>query len=220
MHKLVLASLALSLSVSSLSAHPDEYEKEGKVFSFAKAFFVKEQDERTEKITHKPKGGVLSLATVEYVSAEAVLHYNYFESSPNMPSINSFWITPNTHRLTAESQLHTLPQEETLASLPIRLAAGTNKIELLFFGKPNMEAHPKYTATIAAAVKIILSEFVPAIIKSGTCPGIRAVVIPDAEKELAQLMSEPEYERIGSFKQTYVSKEPQMGTYKVRYEFQ
>ena len=190
------------------------------MFSAAKAAFVKEKDEKTGKITHKPKGRVPSLATVEYVSPGAVLHYKYYELSPDMPPVKSFWITPNTHGLAAEAQLETLPQEETLASLPITLAAGANQIELLFFGESNMEFHPEYTATIAAAVKIILSEFVPDIINAKTCPGIRAAVIPDAEKELAQLMSKPEYERIGSFKRTSVFQEPEMGTYKVKYELQ
>jgi len=199
-----------------LSAHPDEYEKEGKVFSAAKAAFVKEKDERTGKITHKPKNGTLSLATVEYVSPDAVLHYNYYESSPNVLSVKSFWITPNTHGLTAESQPDVLPQEKKLASLPIRLTDGS--LELLFFAEGNINLQPEYTPTLAAAAKIILSEFVPAIIKSGTCPNIRAVVMPDAEKELAQLMSKSEYERIGSFKRTSVSEDFGFGRYRVAYE--
>jgi hypothetical protein len=182
--KLLHGLLLSSLIQTPLWAQGEEYERAGFVFSNATAVFVKEKDERSGFITHKPKA--LSLATVRSISPESVVHYKYFEKRNSFDSVQSFAVTANTHGLKETSD--ELPAETQLASVPVKIERDATAMELLIFAEDHATGKDEYAPAVASALQYILNGYITALKMAGNLSDLKSVEISDNNPELAGIL--------------------------------
>jgi hypothetical protein len=165
-----------------------EYEHKGAVFPHAECTYKKEKNERTGFIRHSPKEtGILTPATVKFISPNAVLHGKYFERRTAGFAIQSFNVTPNPTKLTKDSEdLRSLPTK-SYGSIPIEIFDAEN-MNLLIFQNDEVVGNGDYAQTMAGALEIILSEYIPALRKAGNLSGLKTVTITDGNNSTAEVI--------------------------------
>lgn len=202
--------LAASFFTSPGHAMDDEwfvesiYEYKGTVFPITSCDFKKEKNRRTGSTMHSPKEtGTLTPATVKFISKDAVLHFKYYEIRSDDASFFSFYVTPNPAELTKDSEDLTSLSTERYGSIPIDIKNEKNMI-LLIFENDEATGQGDYATTMAEALEIILSRYIPSI--RGRIPSLETVTINNRNESIAATLLGKASRGISSFKlQSYSS---------------
>ncbi|MBY0272575.1 MAG: hypothetical protein K2X02_04065 [Alphaproteobacteria bacterium] len=175
-----------------------KYEHQGTVFPRAVCTYKKEKNQMGF-IRHSPqKTGILTPATVEFISPDAVLHDKYFERQTSELAIQSFYVTSNPTKLTKDSEDLTSLSTACYGSIPIRISTAKN-LDLLIFQNDEVVGKEDYAQTMAGALEIILSEYIPTLQKAGRLSGLKTVTITDSNNSIATTFQQ-KVSRISSFK--------------------
>jgi len=206
--------LTASFSASSSYAMVDseewfvdkESEHKGTVFPTAVCTYTKEKNESTGFIRHSPKKSTaLTPATVEFIAPDAILHNKYYEKRTAHLAVQSFNVTPNPTHLTAKSEdLSSLPTKP-YGSIPVKLSTVTKNLELLIFSDSEAVVREDYGQTMAGAVEVILSQYIPMAQTTGHFSDLQTVTITDGTQSIATaLLKKAESESLPFTLQSYL----------------
>jgi hypothetical protein len=180
------------------------YEYKGTVFPTTVCDFKKEKNRRTGSIRHSPKEtGAVTPATVKFISKNAVLHFKYYEMRTADASFFSFYVTPNPTELTETSEDLTSLPTTCYGSIPIDIKNIKNMV-LLIVENDEAVGQGDYATTMAEALEIILSQYIPSI--RGRLPSLETVTINNRNESIAATLLGKVSRGISSFKlQSYRS---------------
>lgn len=174
------------------------YKYKGTVFPDTLCDFKKEKNRRNGSIRHSPKEtGTLIPATVKFISKDAILHFKYYEIRSADASFFSFYVTPNPTELTETSEDLTSLSTACYGSIPIDIKNEKNMI-LLIYEKDEATGQGDYGTTMAEALEIILSRYIPSI--RGRLPSLETVTINNRNESIAAILLGKETRGIASFK--------------------
>lgn len=211
----LFASSSYAMDTSGGWFVDEEYERKGSVFPTAVCPYKKEKNESTGFIRHSPKNPkVLTSATIRFISRDAILHDKYYEKQTAHLAIQSFKVTPNPTHLTAQSEdLSSLPTE-AYGSIPVRLSTVAKDLELLIFPNDEAVTRTDYGQTMAGALEIILSQYIPMTQKTAHFSGLETVTITDGAESIATaLLEKAEYGDLPFRLQSYLPIQPEINSY-------
>lgn len=222
MSKLLYTFLFLATSLFVSSAHAmdsgwfvdDEYEHRGSVYPHATCAYKKEKHEGKGFIRHSPVDPTLSPATVEFISPRAILHAKYYEKHTPHFAMKSFSVTPNPTGLTKDSDDLTSLPPKAYGSIPLNLYTVADDIEVLIFQNDKIARQADYGQTMAGAVEILLSQYIPTTQTTGHFSGLKTVTITDGDSSIAEHLLEKARTGIPHFTlESYVPIQPDINHY-------
>ena len=104
--------------------------------------------------------------------------------------------------LTKESTTFAGLSQDPYASIPVYFNKNSKEIELLIFGNPYTATKADYAQTIAAGLDLLLTEFIPSIVKQHNLP-LKTVVIKDGNRDLQDICFSDHFKSVIKEKYTF-----------------
>jgi len=208
MSKFLYAFLFLAASFFTFSGYAmggewfvqEEYVRRGTVFPNAVCVFKKEKNEITGVVRRSPKeSGTITPATAELISPHTVLHFYYYDLMTAYRSSFSFYVTPNPAKLTKDSKDLTSLSTERYGSIPVKITNAEN-MDLSILHNDEAMGKEGYALTMAGALEIILSQYIPKVWEAGRLAHLETVTITDKNESIATTLREKASRCISAFR--------------------